>query len=380
MIEADKDPKMLEELIQAQKAIANNDIPEEQLITKEKVKRFAQLSFSKQYAEGMSQAGEITAEMREETRGEWKKYQQETDPTALWSSLQNKGTAWCTKGFATAKTQLEGGDFYVYYTLDKKGQATIPRLAIRMNGDNQIGEIRGLADSDQNIEANMLEIMEEKMSGFDEKEVDKYKKKSADMKYLTEITDKVKKEKELTKDDLRFLYEMDEKIQGFGYKKDPRIKEILDNRNIKEDLAFVLDFKPEQISTTTEEFLNGEDIVYHHGNLDLDSLEELPENIKFPETVNGNLYFGSLTELPENFEFLKTVRGLYFGSLTELPENFEFPKTVNGYLDLRSLTGLPDDVKFPETVQGKIYVGDLSQEQTDELQNKYPNLTFENSN
>ena len=117
MIEASRDPKMLERLIGAQQTAARGDIPADQLITKEKAQNFAQLSFAKQYAEGIRQAGEITPEMRAETKGQWVKYQKGTDPTALWASLQNKGTAWCTKGFATAETQLKGGDFYVYYTL-----------------------------------------------------------------------------------------------------------------------------------------------------------------------------------------------------------------------------------------------------------------------
>jgi len=38
-----------------------------------------------------------------------------------------------------------------------------------------------------------------------------------------------------------FLYEIDGKIEGFGYKiPDPRIKEILDKRNAKIDAPIVL--------------------------------------------------------------------------------------------------------------------------------------------
>jgi hypothetical protein len=105
---------MLRHLQEAQKVSANGDIPEGEIITKKKVSDFSKLSFAKQYTEAIKQSGEITPEMRDETRGEWIKYQKGTDPTALWSSLQNKGVAWCTKGFGTAETQLKGGDFYVY--------------------------------------------------------------------------------------------------------------------------------------------------------------------------------------------------------------------------------------------------------------------------
>src|SRR3989344_2200786 len=187
MIEASKDMAMLERLQKAQRAAAGGDIPQDQLITKEKATNFAKISFAKQYAEGIGQAGEITPEMRQETRGTWVKYQKGTDPTAPWASLQNKGTAWCTKGFATAEKQLEGGDFYVYYTADRQGKPSIPRIAIRMQGDS-VGEVRGVADNDQNLEGNMAEIAEEKMKELPGSE--RYKKASADMKRLTAIDKK----------------------------------------------------------------------------------------------------------------------------------------------------------------------------------------------
>jgi hypothetical protein len=129
-IEAAKDASQLERLQKAQKETGT---PEDQLLTKEQAESFAKLSFAKQYAEGMKQAGEITKEMREVTEGKWITYGKGTDPTALWASLQNKGTAWCTKGFGTAEDQLKGGDFYVYYTLDNLGEPSIPRIAIRMH-------------------------------------------------------------------------------------------------------------------------------------------------------------------------------------------------------------------------------------------------------
>ena len=61
----------------------------------------------------------------------------------LYNSLQGYNTGWCTAGSReTAKEQLEEGDFYVYYSKDKNGNYTIPRLAIRMSED-EIAEIRG---------------------------------------------------------------------------------------------------------------------------------------------------------------------------------------------------------------------------------------------
>lgn len=245
MMEASKDPEMLERLKKAQKATANDNIPEDQFITKEKASQFAKFSFAKQYAEGIKQAGEITPEMREETRGEWKKYQKGTDPTALWASLQNKGTAWCTKGFGTAETQLKGGDFYVYYSLDKTGKPSIPRVAIRMQGE-KVGEIRGVADNHQNLEGNMTEIAEKQADALPGAE--EYKKKSSDMKHLTAVEKKTKKQEALTKDDLLFLYEMDGQIQGFGYERDPRITELRNQRNPDKDMLVVFECTKEDVA------------------------------------------------------------------------------------------------------------------------------------
>jgi len=288
MVEASKNPKILEQIQKAQQAAANNNIPADQLITKEKANNFAKLSFAKQYAEAIKQAGEITPEMKKETRGKWIKYQQGTDPTALWASLQNKGTAWCTKGFATADTQLKGGDFFVYYTLDSQGKPTIPRIAIRMDGRNNqqsIGEIRGVADNDQNLEGNMAEIAEEKakkLNGYES-----YQKKYADMKLLTKIDKKIKKQESLTKDELVFLYEIDNQIDSFGYQRDLRIAEIRKARNVKEDAQIVLECTPEEIAQSVNEI--DENTKAYIGELDSNIFQLIQKyNIehiytKFPE-------------------------------------------------------------------------------------------------
>ncbi|OGF60544.1 hypothetical protein A2W40_02915 [Candidatus Giovannonibacteria bacterium RIFCSPHIGHO2_01_45_12] len=251
IIEAAKDPTMLERLRRAQEATGT---PRDQLLTKEKAGEFAKLSFAKQYVEGIKAAGEITPEMREETRGRWVKYGKGTEPTALWASLQNKGTAWCTKGFATAETQLKGGDFYVYYTHDRQGRPTIPRIAIRMQ-EEAIGEVRGIADNNQNLEGNMAAIAEEKMKDLPGAE--RYKKASADMKTLTTIEKKTSRGENLNKDDLVFLYEINAPIEGFGYQCDPRIAELRGQRNPEEDMPIVFECGKEQIAHTIGEIKQG---------------------------------------------------------------------------------------------------------------------------
>ena len=158
-----------------------------------------------------------------------------------------------------------------------------------MNGKNKIGEIRGVAPN-QNLESEAEEVLDKKLAEFSDAE--EYKQKSHDMKLLTQLEEKQNNNTELTKEELKFLYEVKTPIKGFGYQKDPRIKEIQDQRNIKGDLAFALDCSPEQISTTKEEALSG-DIKFHYGNLDLRSLTSA-EGLNLPESIGGDLYLSGL--------------------------------------------------------------------------------------
>lgn len=270
--------------------------------------------------------------MREETRGKWVKYQQGTDPTALWASLQSKGTAWCTKGFATAETQLKGGDFYVYYTLDRQGKPAVPRVAIRMQ-ENQIFEVRGVADNQQNLEGNMTDITEKKMNELPGAE--KYRKVSADMRLLTIIDKKMKSNESLTKDELIFLYEIDSKIKGFGYQRDPRIKEIRDQRNPKEDAPIVFKCAPDEIAWKPED-VNKKTKAYI-GPLFKGIFEKNIENIhtSFPEAriEKADMEIGGLLEqeLEQKIENKKDSEGRNYqiGSYAKsMMKNPDFAKSV----------------------------------------------------
>ncbi|MFW0837446.1 MAG: hypothetical protein ACKKL5_00390 [Candidatus Komeilibacteria bacterium] len=366
-IEASKDPKILAKLQEAQKQAANGDVPEDQLITKEKVQNFSNLSFAKQYAEGISKNGEITPELRAITEGKWVKYQQGTEPTALWSSLQNKGTAWCTKGFATAKTQLEGGDFYVYYTLDKKGSPTIPRIAIRMQGEN-VGEARGVEDSDQNMEGNMIAIAEEKLSTLPGAE--SYKEKTADMKMLTSIYNRHKQGEELIKEDLIFLYEIDKPIQGFGYKKDPRIEEIRDKRDVTKDASIVFECTPDQIAKNINEV--NENTVAYIGQWNIPAFQVIknhPNIIYFYESFPDKKIFMQTLETDPSIDSPDTAKqslkdkNIYLSDWgKDILEKTEFSKEKQEY-DLVRFT--VEQLGFPNGAT------------TDEIYNKAQELGLE---
>lgn len=186
--------------------------------------------------------------------GKWKKYSQGSNHRSLVDSIRRKGTGWCTAGENTAKTQLSAGDFYVFYSLDDDKKPTIPRIAIRMEGDN-IGEIRGIGYK-QNMDPyiDSTDVLKNKLGQKDKNgdpvfpNKDQYLKQDHDMRYLTDIERKTKKDEKLTKEDLIFLYEIDNTIEGFGYNKDPRIEEIKNQRNTEEDMLIIFDCTKEQIA------------------------------------------------------------------------------------------------------------------------------------
>jgi len=191
-------------------------------------------SFSKIYAYCIKKLDSINKDNTNSEEGIWKKYLQGSDPNILFNDIHGKGTGWCTAGgLETATQHLEGGDFYVYFTKDEKGEYTCPRIAIRTEYKN-IAEIRGIAES-QNLESNMEKVVDKKLDEFPDKE--EYKKKVKDMEILTYIYTKCKSNNnvELSKEELNFLYETKEEIIGFGYDEDPRIQEIIKERDVIND-------------------------------------------------------------------------------------------------------------------------------------------------
>ena len=87
---------------------------------------------------GMQRNAAMHAKDNQRKNG-WQKFEQsdkEEDAVALNAGAA--GTAWCTgTNVSTARGQLERGDFYIHYTNGK------PDVAVRMDGSDKIGEIRG---------------------------------------------------------------------------------------------------------------------------------------------------------------------------------------------------------------------------------------------
>ena len=284
-------------------------------------------------------------------KGIWIKYEQGTDHMPLVESLQGYNTGWCTAGESTARLQLSQGDFYVYYTLDDNDEYKVPRIAIRMEGDS-IGEIRGIAEN-QNLEPEMEEVVALKIKDFPDKE--EYYKKVRDMETLTRIY-KNWQDEDLSKEELRFLYEIDYEIEGFGYEDDPRIGEILDFRDTKKDLAKIFDLSEDQIALSQDELT--EDTVYCHGSLSFSETDA--KDIKMPKIVNGLLEFHNLL-IADGLKLPEKVNGsIYFYSLLDA-RGLKINE-VNGailFKKLRSAQGL----ELPQEMNGNLFFDSLESEE-----------------
>lgn len=287
-------------------------------------------NFAKMYAKAYEQATPANTERLAITEGHWVKFDQGSDPQQLVDSIQGHGTGWCTAGESTARSQLQGGDFYVYYSLDEQNQPTIPRVAIRMDGDS-IGEVRGIADN-QNLDPYVGGIVQEKLAQFPDGKA--YEKKTSDMRWLTTIENRMNAGRNLTKDELIFLYEINGIIEGFGYQRDPRIAELRARRDPIEDAPVVLDCDPgeiawnrHEVSTHTkayigplfpgifEEFSDLEHIYtsFPEGKITRDEVvigtkdrKELLEAMK-KQGINISLYAQEMIESPD---FMPTQSGL----------------------------------------------------------------------
>ena len=235
--------------------------------------------------------------------GIWVRFDKGSNPINMVSSIQGYNTEWCIAGCGTAYQQLNQGDFYIYYTKNNQGEYKVPRLAIRMENDNIIREICGVADK-QNIEENFEKIVKDKIKKFKDK--DEFYLGIQQLEYLTYIHQKWLKDEELTKEELMFLYEINNDIVGVVPKKDPRINEILNSRNKREDLAFIFNCSEDDIAFDEYELYdNPTKIVCLYNSLTIDD-----EKVNFPKLlfVKGNIS-GSYLKNVNGFKSLRRIGG-----------------------------------------------------------------------
>jgi hypothetical protein len=294
------------------------------------------MNFGKLYGQALYKLGVGRDGYFATNEGRWVLYPRGSDHMPLVKSLEGRNTGWCTAGESTAATQLRDGDFYVYYSRDKNGEDTLPRVAIRMEGD-QVGEVRGVA-KEQNLDAQIVNsnIVSDKMKSFGDRG-DNFVRKDADMKLLTIIEKKFRLGQELNKAEVMFVREIERPIKGFGWGRDPRIDEILVQRDKKEDYSIILDrrYSKDEIAMKASEFINNGGKEY---KVLADNLVVLDPTQKMPEILMGDLLFMGL----------------------DSAEGMTFPRKVTGSVELNYVTKA-NNLKLPEEVGKNLVIDDVRQ-------------------
>lgn len=339
----------------------------------EELKRLLQKSdFEKLYSYMLRKLLKQNIGLNTSADGIWIKYVQGSDPNLLVDGILGKGTGWCTAGKEVATQQLKGGDFYIYYTKDTNGLYTQPRIAIRM-AYGEIAEIRGISEQ-QNLEPEMEEILNQKLMEFPDG--DRYRKKVNDMKMLTKIYKKYK-ESELSIEELRFLYQIDFEIEGFGISIDPRIDEILSERNVKKDLVNIFECREDEVSFDSNDVISGKKIVCFYGDLVLNDIEKIDPSFSFPDYIIGKLELNGLLDIKnfvspklvnclemnlvdniDNLEFSNRLESLSINSV-ERVSNVQFPNSIH-FIEMDDVVCI-NDVVFPESLYEGLELENLKQ-------------------
>ena len=288
-------------------------------------------SFSRIYEYFYTKSLETKEQDLEKVKGKWITYQSGDDTSTLVKSLLGKGTEWCIRGISTARSYLEHGNIYIYYTKDNDSKLSIPRIAIRMKNNN-ISEIRGVYDDNQNIEIELIDVLEEKLKDFEYQE--DIQRKLNNLKRIRDLLNKKKYEIEFDKEDLEFLYNYNSETDGFGYNEDNRINLLKEGRNVKKDLAKLYNCKEEQVALEIDDLKN-KDIVVYSGDLNLGNLHDL-NDITIPKYVLGDLDLSLITS-SKGLEKLNYVKGdLKLFNLEEA-SSLQKLEGVNGNLYLSNL-------------------------------------------
>ena len=143
-------------------------------------------NFGKLYAYNLWKKSEKLKEKNKKLKnsnlGFWKEFKK-GDAKKVTESLEGKNTEWCITSEVVCKSYLDDGKMYIYYTLDKDNNYSIPRICIRTE-NGFIAEIRGIFDEGQNIEPDLLDVVSKKIESFSDK--DTFKKKITDKKFAME--------------------------------------------------------------------------------------------------------------------------------------------------------------------------------------------------
>lgn len=322
----------------------------------------------------------LTKRSFKSNNGIWRKYNKGSDYNLLINDLRGKNTGWCIERSSWVEKYLEKNDIYVFFTENKEGEFVNPRIAIRVLG-SKIEEVRGILSS-QNIESEMLPILSSKMTEFDYS--DDISQKLYNTQMLVTIDEKNEKGIPLSKEELEFIYEVNDLLSGFADNRDYRIKKIISKRNIKDDLSFIFGVSKEEVALDISQIDDNTKVYY--GDIVCDYVDDqfalredddedyIKKCFRIPKFILGSLCIyncKNYTKMP------KLVTGSLSVFCEEKVKKIEFPKIcghllvyglrradeiiLNGGYDI-SFFDLEDVKKmhFPDIIRGRLCLRNLS--------------------
>ena len=292
---------------------------------------------------------------------------------AIYDSLQGHNTGWdIAINIEETKSKNRDSDMYIGFTKDEKGNYTIPRVAYFEIPDWQgekIEKVIGLGEN-QTVEPELQSIVDKRIEFYESGK--KYLRRQNDKKRISTIYSKWQNKAPLTKEDLEFLYELDE-YRNYNISGDYRIKEILKSRDKEQDLMFVFGCQKNEISLGNGiKYVGRVDAFpkstkYHIGLIDLyrelyniqDKNNHSPVDEYFRKN-RPDLY--TKEYLDSKIQFVNLPTNLVVGKIkteAEILRKVNFPKKLVGDLSLVYAKQI-SKVTFPEEVIGNIYLNNIS--------------------
>lgn len=266
------------------------------------------------------------------TDGEWKLFPKGSSAKELAEPLQGFNTKWCIAGEGTAEGYLTHSDMWIYFSQDDDKKNKIPRACIVDSKELGITEVRGIisnGEAKQHLDDYIAPIVDEKLGELPGGE--RWRDNMRGMKKLARLHLKHLSKESLNKEDLIFIYEIDQPIQATGYGRDPRIEEIRKSRNPKEDAPVVFECRPEEIAYR-------------------------PDDIN----KNAKAYIGELKQGIFNLIKKYHIERVY----TSFPEGkiTRFEADLGGESEKEIIDVLEERENLSETDRDKIYVSDYAKQ------------------
>ena len=262
-------------------------------------------NFPKLYAKELFETKTIikTPEKPEDIEGDWFTYQI-GDEDELAKTAE--GTGWCIADPNVAHNYLkydiyghsrnEGADEessskakFIIFRLkapnSPDGYSTNGVASIRLDLDGKVAEVSGLDDG-QALEDSLVQTVKEKVLSLPGGK--EFLQKFEDKQTLIKLDHKLQNGKDLTKEELSFLYELDRPIATLDtYNgKDPRITELKEKYGIEYALEKGIDVNELVSSLDPDDIVHNLDTLFKHG-ADID-VNKLVSSL-YPDDIISNL-------------------------------------------------------------------------------------------